>query len=324
MRKLKVLLTGKNGQIGSELRRCLSSLGDVVAVGRDDLNLADTRAVHQLVRQLRPQLIVNAAAYTAVDRAEEECDLARKMNSEVPAVLAEDAKKLGAMLVHYSTDYVFDGVKNVPYEETDPPNPINLYGETKLAGEQAIRQVGIPYLILRTSWVYATRGKNFLLTILRLASENEELRVVNDQIGAPTWSRAIATGTVQILAAALSEQWEASHLQALSGIYHMTAAGHISWFGFATAILRECSGAIAGSSWLQAATGWRPVIARTIVPIPTREYPTPARRPANSVLCNDKFLQMFHLRLPDWGTQLRLAVRNLELEGVNQPVHWLS
>lgn len=322
--KLKMLLTGKNGQIGNELRRCLPSLGDVVAIGRDDINLADTTAVRRLVRQLRPQLIVNAAAYTAVDQAEEERDFAGRINGELPAVLGEEASTCGAMLVHYSTDYVFDGTKDGPYQETDPPNPINAYGETKLAGERAIQRLGIPHLILRTSWVYATRGRNFLLTILRLASEKEELRVVNDQIGCPTWSRAIANGTAQILAAIFSKKCEACDLQALSGIYHITATGQTSWFGFASAILKEYSAGCAAGADLQTCIGAGPLMTRSIVPISSRDYPTPARRPANSVLANDKLLHTFHFRLPDWGTQLRLALRNADFQDLSEPMKTIT
>ena len=317
---LKILLTGKNGQVGRELGHYLQRLGEVVALGHADIDLCDTTTVRQLIRRLQPQLIVNAAAYTAVDQAETECDLAHKINAEAPAVLAEEGKKLAAALVHYSTDYVFDGSKDCPYQETDPPSPINAYGKTKLAGEQAIQQIGIPHLILRTSWVYAVRGKNFLLRILRLASENEEVRVVNDQIGAPTWSRAIAAGTAQMLSTAFAMQSETSHLETLGGVYHMTAAGQTTWFGFASAILREGVRALAQSPEVQSATGGRPLIAHTIVPISSHDYPTPARRPANSVLSNDRLLQTFHLRLPDWRTQLRLAMQNADFEDVNRRV----
>lgn len=318
---LKILLTGKNGQVGSELQHCLPRLGDVVALGREEMDLADTNGIRSFVRRLRPQLIVNAAAYTAVDRAETQRGLAHAINAEAPAVLAEEAKKVGAALVHYSTDYVFDGRKNGPYLETDLPNPINAYGETKLAGEQAIQQTGIPYLILRTSWVYATQGKNFLLTILRLTSQKEELGVVEDQVGAPTWSRMIAAGTARLLATVFAEQSDGSPLEALSGIYHMTAAGQTSWFGFASAILEECADWPALSPELQSLTGGRPLIARRIIPIPTRDYPTPAQRPANSLLSNDKLLRTFRIRLPDWRLQLRALLRKMAVDELLVSLH---
>jgi dTDP-4-dehydrorhamnose reductase len=188
----RILLTGKNGQVGWELQRTLATLGEVVTLDRQDLDLADPDSIRRVVREHKPNLIVNAAAYTAVDKAEEESDLAMVINGTAPGILAEEAKRLSAAIIHYSTDYVFDGSKNTPYTEEDAPNPLNVYGRTKLAGERAIQAVGAPYLILRTSWVYGMRGKNFLLTILRLARERNEIKVVNDQIGAPTWSRIIA------------------------------------------------------------------------------------------------------------------------------------
>lgn len=195
--KPKILLTGKNGQIGDDLRRILPRLGDVVATDREQLDLSRPADVRKLIRKLHPTLIVNAAAYTAVDQAEKEEALAHTINAEAPAIMAEEAKKIGAALVHYSTDYVFDGAKNSPYDEHDSPNPIGVYGRTKLAGEQSIRGSGVDHLIFRTAWVYSTRGKNFLLTVLHLATEREELRIVDDQIGAPTWSREIASATAK-------------------------------------------------------------------------------------------------------------------------------
>ncbi len=195
----KILLTGKNGQLGDDLRHVLSRLGDVVATDRQQFDLSRPDEIRKKIRELQPTLIVNAAAYTAVDQAEKDEAAARAINSQAPAIMAEEAKKIGAALVHYSTDYVFDGSKNSPYDEDDPPNPISVYGATKLAGEQAIRDSGVDHLIFRTAWVYSTRGKNFLLTILRLATQREELRIVRDQIGAPTWSREIAGATVKTL-----------------------------------------------------------------------------------------------------------------------------
>ncbi len=198
--KPKILLTGKDGQVGMELQRFLPQLGEVIALGRQELDLSKPDDLRRMIRTVRPNLIVNAAAYTAVDQAEKEEAIARAINADAPAVMAEEAKKIGAGLVHYSTDYVFDGSKNSPYEETDPTNPVNVYGKTKLMGERAIQETGVPHLIFRTGWVYATRGRNFLLTILRLATQgSDELRIVSDQIGAPTWSREIAWATTQIL-----------------------------------------------------------------------------------------------------------------------------
>jgi len=300
----RILLIGKNGQIGSELAPLLSRLGSLTALGRSDLDLAKPADIRRAISDLRPNLIINAAAYTAVDRAETEEQHARAVNAEAPAVIAEEAKTVGALLVHYSTDYVFDGSKRLPYAEDDSTNPINAYGRTKLAGEEAIRAAGVPHLIFRTAWVYATSGKNFLLTILRLAAERDELRVVNDQFGAPTWSREIAAATVRALSGL-----NASSLAQLSGTYHMTAAGQTSWHEFAVAILDESSRAPRDTPWLAAATGGRPLRARNVIPIATAEYPTPARRPAYSVLSNARFAAAFGFTLPDWRAQLASAFR---------------
>ena len=223
----RILLTGKNGQVGWELQRTLAPLGEVVVLDRRQLDLSDPDQIRERVREISPDLIVNAAAYTAVDRAEAEPEPAMAVNGTAPGLLAEEAKRIGAAIIHYSTDYVFDGAKTTPYTEEDAPNPLNVYGRTKLAGEQAVQAAGVPHLILRTSWVYGMRGKNFLLTILRLAREREELKIVDDQIGAPTWSRTIAEATAQILT---SGAWPVS---GASGIYHLTASGSTSWYGFA-------------------------------------------------------------------------------------------
>lgn len=305
--KLKILLTGKGGQVGSELRCFLPSLGDLVAPDRRELDLLDPDSIRRVVRNIRPQLIVNAAAYTAVDVAEADEVTARAVNTDAPGLLAEEAKRLGAGLVHYSTDYVFDGSKKSPYEETDLPNPINVYGKTKLAGERAIRAAGIPHLIFRTAWVYATHGRNFMLTILRLATEKEELRIVCDQIGAPTCSREIAATTTKILSHVLERSNAASLFSGVSGTYHMTASGETTWYDFASAILKEASHMTQGIPWFATATGGRPLITRRIVPITTKEYPTPASRPAYSVLSNSLLTRTFGVRLDDWRTQLRLS-----------------
>jgi dTDP-4-dehydrorhamnose reductase len=302
--KLKILLTGKTGQVGRELDRLLPQLGEVVALDRQQLDLARPAEIRRIIREVQPGLIVSAAAYTAVDLAEKEEAIARAINADAPAVLAAEAKKVGAALVHYSTDYVFDGSKRTPYEEDDPPNPINAYGRTKLAGEQAIRESGVPHLIFRTEWVYAKQGRNFLLTILKLATQREELRIVSDQIGAPTSSRAIAHATIQILVQIFAPGPKRPSWPDVSGTYHMTAAGQASWYEFAKAILEQASQADAKSAWLAAATAARPLIAQRIIPIPSLEYPAPARRPAYSVLSTARLAKTFGVQLPDWRTQL--------------------
>lgn len=282
---MKILLTGASGQVGYELQRSLQGLGEVIAVDRARMDLADLDQVRSVVRAVRPNLIVNPAAYTAVDKAESEPALARTINALAPAVLAEEAKALGAAMVHYSTDYVFDGTREGAYVETDQPNPVSVYGRTKLEGEQAIAAAGIPHLILRTSWVYGMRGKNFLLTMLRLASEREELRVVNDQHGAPTWSRTIAEITSLVLARSPEQGWWERN----SGIYHLTSAGTTTWFQFATAIMeqaqRDCR----------------------LIPIKSEEYPQPAARPANSSLNCEKLTRQV-ITLPEWRRALALCM----------------
>ncbi|MFZ3199989.1 MAG: dTDP-4-dehydrorhamnose reductase [Candidatus Acidiferrales bacterium] len=307
---LKILLIGKNGQVGADLASLLPSLGEVIAVDRSQLDLSQPCQIRRTILQARPQIIVNAAAYTAVDKAENDESMAFAVNAEAPGVMAETAKEIGAALVHYSTDYVFDGSKRTPYCESDSPNPINAYGKTKLAGELAIQASGVPHLIFRTAWVYATRGKNFLLTVLRLATQQEELRIVRDQIGAPTWSREIADSTARILAPLSHSAGALSSIGDVTGVYHMTAAGDTTWHGFAQAILDEVSQAPPELAWLASATNGRPILARRILPITTAEYPTPACRPAYSVLSNSRLLRDFSLQLPDWRTQLRGAFQH--------------
>jgi dTDP-4-dehydrorhamnose reductase len=295
-----ILITGANGQVGFALTRSLQGLGELVALNRNGLDLADARRIRTVVREVRPALIVNAAAYTAVDRAESEPDLAQLINGVAPGVLAEEAARLGAPLIHYSTDYVFDGTSDEPYRETDPTNPQNVYGRTKLAGEQAIEAVGGAFLVLRTSWVYGTHGKNFLLTMLRLAGERKELRVVADQIGAPTWNYTIAALTAHIVAqgqAAVSgaPEWWATR----SGVYHLTAGGSTSWHGFASAIIRRACAANAPD----------------VLPISTGEYPLPARRPTNSRMSNEKLEAVFGLRSPGWEAALELCLAGFNVAG---------
>ncbi|BBP04941.1 NAD(P)-dependent oxidoreductase [Sulfuriferula plumbiphila] len=293
---MNILLTGVNGQVGWELRRTLATLGKVSAPTRSQLDLTDPGAIRSLIRSLRPNLIVNPAAHTAVDKAESEPELARAVNAIAPAIMAEEVAKLGAAMIHYSTDYVFDGNKPGAYTEDDTTHPLGVYGQTKLEGENAIRAAAIPHLILRTSWVYGLRAGNFLLTMQRLFKEREQLRIVADQYGAPTWSRMIAEATAQILA----QQPFGQGKEALHGTYHLSSRGRASWYQFAQAILDQTTQAGAK----------RP----ELIPIPSTDYPTPARRPANSVLAGDKLLRSFGLLLPDWDAALGLCLDKPEKE----------
>ena len=295
----RILVTGKDGQVGFELLGRLRALGQVIGVGRGEMDLADPDAIRRMVRETEPDLIVNAAAYTAVDKAESEPEVALAVNGVAPGILAEEAKRLGATLIHFSTDYVFDGTKGTPYTEDDEPRPINAYGRTKLAGERAIEAVGAEHLILRTSWVYGARGKNFLLTILRLARERDELAVVDDQIGAPTWSRAIAAATGEILAnLGYGRTGFRDACAGKRGIYHLSVAGQTSWHGFATAILANAAHARPGEPAF--ALERMPVLK----PITTEQFSTPARRPRNSVLANQKLQKTFGVVMPDWKVSL--------------------
>lgn len=280
-----ILLTGTNGQVGWELERTLAPLGEVLACDRAGLDLADSDRIRAVVREARPEIIVNAAAYTAVDKAEAEPELAMAINGTAPGVLAEEAKRTGALLVHYSTDYVFDGAKDTPCTEDDPPNPCNAYGRSKLAGERAIRAAGCRHLILRTSWVYGLRGHNFLRTMLRLAAERDELRVVADQFGAPTWSRMIAEATALALASP----------DPAEGLFHLACGGETTWFGFTEAIL--------------AGTRTQRQREPRLVPISASEYPLPAKRPASSRLDCTRLMRETGLRLPHWQTALDLCLR---------------
>jgi dTDP-4-dehydrorhamnose reductase len=287
-----ILVTGVNGQVGYELLRSLQGLGRVVGLDRAGLDLADLDRVRAVVREVKPSIIVNPAAYTAVDKAETDEAAARRLNAEAPGVLAEEAARCGAALIHYSTDYVFDGTKDAPYVETDAVNPQNVYGQTKLEGEQAIEASGCAHLILRTSWVYGRRGKNFLLTMLKLGAERPELRIVADQIGAPTWSRTIAEATSHIAAQGLAggEDWWRER----AGVYNFTAGGATSWHGFAESILKRAMGDK----------------APTVTPIPASAYPVPAKRPANSRLSGRKLEEVFGLQLPDWQEALFLCLED--------------
>jgi dTDP-4-dehydrorhamnose reductase len=284
---VRILLTGASGQVGYELERCLQGLGEVIAPGRSRLDLTDLDQVREAVRALRPALIVNPAAYTAVDRAETEPALALRINAEAPAVLAEEGRRAGAAMIQFSTDYVFDGSKDGPWVETDATAPLNVYGRTKLLGEQAVAAAGIPHLILRTSWVYGLRGHNFLLTMQRLARERGELRVVDDQHGAPTWSRTVAQTTAHLLARSQTagRDWWDQH----GGIYHLSCQGRTSWHGFAQAIMAQAGNPV------------------PVIPVSSTEFPTAARRPRNCVLDSGKLIDRF-CGIPDWRAALALCL----------------
>lgn len=281
---MKILLLGQHGQVSQELQRSLNGQTELTVLGREQLDLAQPELIRQQVQHLRPELIINAAAHTAVDQAESEPELAFAINATAPGLLAEAAAELSVPLIHYSTDYVFDGHHAEPYRESDATNPLSVYGRSKLTGEQAIQAVGGMHLILRTSWVYSQHGKNFLLTMQRLLQERENLSVVDDQIGAPTWAGTIAQTTVQLV-----EQWRTGQ-PGPWGVYHLTAQGETSWFGFASAIaahLRSQGKSVA-----------------TLQPIPSSAYPTPAQRPLNSRLDCSRLQQDWRVQLPDWQTAL--------------------
>lgn len=292
----KILLTGGTGQIGSELLQFLGHLGQVTAPSSGDLDFSQPDRIREVLREIQPHLIINAAAYTAVDKAEEERDRAMAINGTAVKVLAEEAHSLNAAMVHYSTDYVFDGTKSGPYLETDAINPANVYGITKASGDAAVQQADIPHLIFRTTWVYSLTGKSFLQTIQRLAKQKKELRIVDDQWGAPTWSRLIAQTTVNILDQTLtdSKPEDVSEIRRASGIYNMTCSGQTNWFGFAEEILK----------------GLPDTEKPQLIPIPTREYPTPAKRPMNSVLSNEKLRTTFGILLPDWQGALNFCLKD--------------
>ena len=294
---MKLLVTGAAGQVGRELMRALAPLGTVVGLDRAGMDLSDADGMRRAIRDCKPGLIVNAAAYTAVDRAESEPELAHAINAVAPGIIAQEARDCGAALIHYSTDYVYDGLKAFAYLESDATAPLSVYGASKLAGERAIEAAGGRHLILRTSWVYGVHGKNFLLTIRRLAMEREELSVVNDQIGAPTWSRMIAQATALIAA-----RWCASTSR--GGTYHLSAGGQTSWFEFARAILE-----------LLPADERRRLQVAGLKAIPTSQYPLPAKRPRNSVLSNQKLERDFSIRLPDWRVSLSSCIEDLAPRG---------
>ncbi len=282
----RFLITGCNGQLGFELRRSLALLGEVIALDRSGCDLSNNASIRAAVRSAKPDVIFNAGAYTAVDKAESELDLAHAINATAPGVICEEAAKIGALVIHYSSDYVFDGAKASAYSETDIPNPLGVYGMTKLAGEQALAASDAMHLIFRTSWVYGLNGKNFIKTILRLASERSELKIVADQSGAPTGAALLADVSAHVTARYLREGADSFPF----GLYHLVASGETSWHGFAQHVASKATAA----DWILQAT------AERILPITTPEYPTPAARPANSRLNTSKFSEAFGLQLPDW------------------------
>ena len=286
----RLLLIGKIGQVGWELRRTLAPMAQVTCVDFPEIDLTSGDSIRRWVRDTNPQVIINAAAYTAVDKAESEPELAMKINGIAPGILAEEAKKAGALLVHYSTDYIFDGSRTQPYVETDAPNPLGSYGRSKLAGDNAVLAVAGAHLIFRLCWVYGARGQNFMLTMMRLARERDKLRVVSDQMGCPTWSRMIAETTTL----ALKQTIVAPDPGAFSGVYHLASSGVTSWHGFAEAIINLMPAAEKKCSRVEA--------------ISTADFPTPTKRPAYSVLGCDKLERTFRLRLPNWQDSLRQVI----------------
>lgn len=285
---MRILVLGRSGQVGTALTKSLQGLGELIALDRAQLDLTNPDAIRTTLRELQPQIVINAAAYTAVDAAESDQAMAFQINAVAPRVMAEESERLGAALIHYSTDYVFDGGKQGAWMEDDATAPLSVYGHSKLAGEQAITDVGGTHLILRTSWVYGLHGKNFLLTMLKLAESRDSLAIVDDQIGAPTWALTIADATSAII----RDAGEPAQLAALSGIYHLCAGGHTSWFGFAQAIFSHAS--------VQRKPQLRPIT--------TAEYPTPAQRPHNSILNTDKFRRSFG-DLPTWDDALQTCLQ---------------
>lgn len=293
-----ILLLGKHGQVGWELQRSLAPLGPLVAYGRKECDIADVAGLRAAIKDVRPRLIVNAAAYTAVDRAEQEQELAMRVNGEAPGVMAEEALRLGAPLIHYSTDYVFDGEKADPYVETDEANPQSVYGFGKLAGEQAIARTGARAIVFRTSWVFGERGGNFVRTILRLAKERDALRVVADQFGAPTPAALIADVTAHVIARSDSEGWSA---QSGTDIYHLTAANPVTWHAFAVSIVT-----MARKLGIELR-----LTPEAIEAIPTEAYPLPAKRPKNSRMSSARLEHRFSLVMPDWSPYLERMLRGI-------------
>jgi dTDP-4-dehydrorhamnose reductase len=292
----RVLILGANGQVGIELKRTFAAYGHVVALGRERCDLAKFDQIRAAVAEAQPTIILNAAAYTAVDRAETERELAMRVNGEASGVLAEEARRVSALLVHYSTDYVFDGSKTSPWVEDDPTGPLSVYGASKLDGERKIEEAGGKYLIFRTSWVFSLHGHNFLRTMLRLGAEREQLKIVNDQTGAPTSALAIAQATRQAVEQVLSKTGDVA---GDSGLYHMTCAGETTWQGFAEAIFQKAKHPQA-KQW------------PSVTGIPSVEYPTPAARPKNSVMSNEKLQNRLGVKLCAWETALEATLQALD------------
>lgn len=290
---MEILLFGKNGQLGSELRRCLLPLGPINALDKEDLDLSNPDAVAQIIQTVRPDLIINASAYTAVDQAENQPELAFQINARAPEIMAQTAGEIGAAFIHFSTDYVFDGTKNSPYHEKDLPNPLNVYGQGKLEGEQLILQASAAALIFRTSWVYSLRGDSFVTKTLAWARQHETLRIVDDQVGSPTWARQLAETTGALLARAGREPVE--YISKRRGLYHLAGKGAVSRLEFSRAVLaldphrdeQRC---------------------REILPARTADFPAPARRPLFTALDCSRFESTFDLTIPDWQHALRLAM----------------
>ena len=290
---LRILVPGKTGQVGWELQSALAPLGTVIALDRSRMDVTSDDSIRRIIREAKPGIIVNATGYTNVDKAESEPDLAMQVNGAAPGIMAEEAKRLGAILIHYSTDYVFDGELTRPYVEDDATNPVNTYGKTKLAGERAIEAVGGAYLILRASWIYSARGRNFVLTILRLAREKRELSVVDDQAGSPSWARSLAVATADLLR-------HKDLIPGHKGIYHLSAADHTSRYEFAKTIIkiaREFAGP--SGDWA------------SVKPITSDQYPLPARRPCNPVTSKHKIKRIFRVDPPNWEVQLRAFIVEL-------------
>jgi dTDP-4-dehydrorhamnose reductase len=283
----RILLTGKSGQVGYELQRTLAPLGAVIALDRTQMDLTDPDSIRRSIRDASPDIIVNAAGFTAVDKAEAEPALAMQVNAVAPGIMAEEAKRANALLIHYSTDYVFDGTHAAPYVEHDLPNPLNTYGKTKLAGERAIASSGCTHLIFRASWIYSSRGVNFVLTMLKLARERREISIVDDQIGSPSWARALAESTAELLE-------KNGHPEEKSGTYHLSAKGYTSRHDFAQKIIETARQASGEQS------GWA-----AIRRITTANYPLPAVRPLNAATSKEKILQTFNIEMPDWDSQLK-------------------
>jgi len=290
---MRIVLFGKNGQVGWELERLLPKLGDVISFNRQALDVSDLKQLQNTLINNKPDLIINASAYTEVDRAEEEGKIAMRINAEAPGVMSDTAKKIHAILIHYSTDYIFDGNSTKPYKESDNPNPLNVYGESKLTGEKNIEQAGGAHIILRTSWVYSMRGNTFVNKMLGWARAHKTLRIVNDQISNPTWARALAEGTVSLVSAHRGNLQ--SVMKERSGVYHMAGTGYTSRYEWAKQILASASHRT-------------DILARTIQPVSSDAFPLPAARPPFSALDCSKLENIFQLRLPDWKNSLKVAM----------------